>query len=155
MKINVLCIGKTNEKYLVEGIEIYKKRLKHYINFELEILPDVKLTSDPNILIQREGNTFLQKIDKEDFLVICDEKGKQNTSIQFASFLQNQMNQGTRKVIFMIGGAFGIDQRLKQRANQVLSLSDMTFSHQMIRLFLVEQIYRGFTIIKNEKYHNE
>lgn len=154
MKITILCIGKTNEKYLENGIDIYSNRLKHYTRYELKILPDVKKYASNADLMDKEAHEFLQCIASDDFLIVCDEHGGQFTSEHFAALLEQKMVESTKHVIFLIGGAFGIAKFLKDRANLVISLSDMTFSHQMIRLFLVEQLYRGFTIIKNEKYHN-
>ena len=155
MKVVVLGIGKTNEKYLEEGVSIFEKRLKHYTNFEMKLVPDVKKYVNASDLLEKEGEAFLQYIEKEDFLILCDERGKRMTSVGLADFLEKQQVNATRRLVFLIGGAFGIGNNLRERADFLMSLSDLTFSHQMIRLFLVEQIYRAFTIIRNEKYHNE
>jgi 23S rRNA (pseudouridine1915-N3)-methyltransferase len=155
MKIIILGIGKTNEKYLTEGIDIFTKRLKHYTNFELLLLPDVKAIYDSKVLIEKETEQFLKHIKDDDFLILCDERGRLLTSIELSEFLTKRMVESNKRVIFLIGGAFGVSESIKKRANFTLSLSNLTFSHQMIRLFLSEQIYRAFTIIKNEKYHNE
>lgn len=155
MKITILGIGKTNEKYLIEGIEIYTQRLKHYTNFEFTLLPDVKVTNDSKALINKESDQFFKQIRDDDFVILCDEKGKTLTSIGLSEILARKMVESSKRVVFLIGGAFGVSDSIKKRANFTLSLSNLTFSHQMIRLFLVEQIYRAFTIIKNEKYHNE
>lgn len=154
MKITVLCIGKTNEKYLENGIDIFSNRLKHYTRYELKILHDIKKYASNTDLMEKEAQEYMQYIAPEDYLIVCDENGKQFTSEKFAEFLEQKMVESTKHVIFLIGGAFGIAKALKDRANLVMSMSGMTFSHQMIRLFMVEQLYRAFTIIKNEKYHN-
>ena len=155
MKVVVLGIGKTNEKYLEEGVSIFEKRLKHYTNFEMKLVPDVKKYANASDLLEKEGEAFLQYIEKEDFLILCDERGKRMTSLGLADLLEKQQVNATRRLVFLIGGAFGIGNNLRERADFLMSLSDLTFSHQMIRLFLVEQIYKAFTIIRNEKYHNE
>ena len=154
MKILLLCIGKTNEKYLEEGIKIYLKRLKHYTSFSLEIIKDVKSVKDRGQLMQAEFEAYKKHLTKEDYIVLLDENGKEKTSEQFASFIEQKQVQSTRRLVFVIGGAYGFDPAFKQMAKETLSLSKMTFSHQMIRLFFVEQVYRAFTIIRNEKYHN-
>ncbi|MBL7816205.1 MAG: 23S rRNA (pseudouridine(1915)-N(3))-methyltransferase RlmH [Saprospiraceae bacterium] len=156
MKIELWVIGKTTFKYLDEGIGLYEKRLKHYTNFELVVIPDVKnppLSSEA--LKIKEGESILNKLNKEDFLILLDENGKQQTSVDFSKFIDNQQVNATKRMVFQIGGAYGFSEAVYARANQKLSLSKMTFSHQMIRLFFVEQLYRAFTIIKGEKYHNE
>ena len=158
MKIECWCIGKTAFDYLKEGIEVYTKRIVHYTPFEWTVLPDVKNGGayDKETLKKKEGDLVLDKLSKEDYLVLLDEKGKSLTSIQFARFIEDRIAQGgAKKMVFLIGGAFGFSEEVRQRANHTLSFSTMTFSHQMIRLFLVEQVYRAFTILKGEKYHNE
>lgn len=156
MKIELWVIGKTTSKYLLEGITEYEKRLKHYTNFELVILPDIK---SPPLSIEalkiKEGELILNKLSKDDFLILLDERGKQWASIEFSKFIEQQQVNGVKRVIFQIGGAFGFSEAVYARANREMSLSKMTFSHLMIRLFFVEQLYRAFTIIKGEKYHNE
>lgn len=155
MKVAVYGIGKTNESYLEEGIAIYLKRLKHYTNIEMLWLADVKKFSDQADLMAKESEHFQQQISNDDFLIVCDERGKSLTSKGMSMMLETRQVAGTKRVVFLIGGAFGVSDVLKKRADLLLSLSDMTFSHQMIRLFLMEQIYRAFTILRNEKYHNE
>lgn len=156
MKIELWVIGKTAFKYLDEGIAVYEKRLKHYVNFDLVVLPDIK---NPPLSIEalktKEGELILAKLTKDDYLILLDEKGKQLTSIDFSTFIEQQQINAVKRVIFQIGGAFGFSEAVYARANREVSLSKMTFSHQMIRLFFVEQLYRAFTIIKGEKYHNE
>lgn len=157
MKITLLVIGKTDEKYLREGIEKYLKRLAHYTTFEmLEHSLARKLQSLPLAqLMQKEAEVILQQMEKADYSVLLDEKGKTFTSVEFASFIQLRLNQSVKNLLFVVGGAWGFDETVKEKANMKLSLSAMTFSHQMVRLFFVEQLYRAFTIIRNESYHNE
>jgi 23S rRNA (pseudouridine1915-N3)-methyltransferase len=156
MKIELWAIGKTDTAYIKEGIALYEKRLKHYITFELVILPDVKnppLSADA--LKIKEGEIILGKLQKDDVLIALDERGKMYGSMEFADFIEQKQNQSTKRLILLIGGAYGFSEAVYQKANSQISLSKMTFSHQMIRLFFVEQLYRAFTIIKGEKYHNE
>jgi 23S rRNA (pseudouridine1915-N3)-methyltransferase len=156
MKVELWVVGKTAFKYLDEGVALYEKRLKHYTSFELVVLPDVKnppLSTDA--LKTKEGELILNRLTKDDVLILLDENGKHQTSIEFSKFIENQQNNATKRLVFQIGGAFGFSEAVYNRANFKLSLSKMTFSHQMIRLFFVEQLYRAFTIIRGEKYHNE
>lgn len=155
MKIKLIAIGKTDEKYLQDGIAKYLDRLKHYISFELVVINDVKIGSKPNTLLQKEkeAELFFDKIQPNDYVVLLDENGKSVTSVAFADYVQKRMNAST-DVVFLIGGPFGFSDKIYLRANDKISLSKMTFSHQMIRLFFVEQVYRAFTIIKGEKYHH-
>jgi 23S rRNA (pseudouridine1915-N3)-methyltransferase len=157
MKVEFWITGKTAFPYLDEGIAIYEKRLRNYLNFQIIIFPDIKnaksLTSD--LLKQKECEQQLAKLQKDDFLVLLDERGKQWTSIEFANFMEQKMQQSAKRIIFVVGGAFGFSDAMYARANQQLSLSKMTFSHQMIRLFFVEQLYRAMTITRGEPYHNE
>lgn len=156
MKIELWVIGKTAFKYLDEGIAVYEKRLKHYVNFDLVVLPDVKNPPlSTEALKTKEGELILNKLQKDDLLILLDENGKHLTSIDFSKFIENQQINATKRIIFQIGGAYGFSEAVYARANQKMSLSKMTFSHQMIRLFFVEQLYRAFTILKGEKYHNE
>lgn len=156
MKIELWWIGKTKMQYLETGIAEYSKRLKFYTTFETRTIPDVRKAGrlSPGQLLKKEAESVLDKLDPGSTLILLDEKGKSFTSTGFASFIQQKMNQSTRELIFLIGGAFGFDPLLYNRADYKLSLSDMTFSHQMVRLFFVEQLYRAFTILNNEKYHN-
>ncbi|WP_437917772.1 23S rRNA (pseudouridine(1915)-N(3))-methyltransferase RlmH [Sphingobacterium sp. LRF_L2] len=157
MKISLLCIGKTDESFIREGIENYMKRLKHYINFELVVIPDLKnaknLTQDLQKI--KEGELLLKQVNNVDFVVLLDERGKDYRSVDFSKFLEQKMIGSVSHIIFIIGGPYGFSDELYERANQKLSLSKMTFSHQMVRLFFIEQIYRAFTIIRNEPYHHE
>src|SRR5690554_2445814 len=157
MNIKLILVGKTEEKYLKEGIEIFQRRLKHYIPFEIIIIPplkDIKNLS-ANIIKDREGELILKQIEKIDKVYLFDEKGEEFSSRGFADFFQKNMNLGTKSIGFVVGGAFGFYKEVYSRVGGRISISKMTFSHQMIRLMIVEQIYRAFTIIKNEPYHNE
>lgn len=157
MHITLLCIGKTDEGYLKEGMAIYIKRLSHYISFELSEIPDSKKWNalPPDRQKEREGEAILQYIDKHDFCVLLDEKGKSFTSVEFSGFLQQQMNKAVKKLLFVVGGPWGFSKEVYEKAHLKLSLSPMTFSHQMVRLFFTEQLYRAFTILRNESYHND
>ena len=156
MNIKLISIGKTDDRALDGLIQNYIKRLKHYINFEFVILPDLKNRKNLSIEQQKvlEGNLLLKNFQKSDFVVVLDEKGLQSSSLGFSKYLAKKMNAGTKQLVFVIGGPYGFSEAVYQRANQKMSLSKMTFSHQMVRLFFVEQIYRAFTIIKNEPYHH-
>ena len=157
MKITLLAIGKTNAKYLQEGIEQYTKRLSHYIPFELKILPDVKTTKALSTDKQKEmeGEMFMSAIQQGDWVTLLDERGKEFTSRDFAAYIDKKMITIPKNLIFIIGGPYGFSKAMYERANEKLSLSKMTFSHEMIRLFFVEQIYRAMTILKGEPYHHD
>lgn len=156
MKITLIAIGKTEDKYLIEGIEKYLGRLKHYINFNLLIIPDVKNTKNLTEAQQKnkEAEAIHKQISNSDVVVLMDEKGKKYSSVSFANYLNKQMIGSVQHLVFIIGGPYGFDESIYKRANTTISLSDMTFSHQMVRLFFVEQLYRAFTILKNEPYHH-
>jgi 23S rRNA (pseudouridine1915-N3)-methyltransferase len=155
MKIEVWAIGKTSEPYLETGIAIFEKRLKNYLPFQLFILPNIKIkTTDAQLTKQEEAKLVLAKLNPDDYLILLDERGKQFSSTELAHRMEQLLSSSHRRVIFLIGGAFGFSQEVYQRANAQLSLSSMTFSHQMIRLFLLEQLYRAMTILRNEPYHN-
>ena len=157
MKITLLLIGKTADKYLEEGISKYEGRLKHYISFRIEIIPELKNTKSLSEKQQKEkeAELILKHLAPQDFLVLLDERGKQLSSIELSGFFQKSMLSSVPNVVFLVGGPYGVDESVSKRANTVLSLSKMTFSHQMIRLFIAEQVYRAFTILKNEPYHHE
>ncbi len=157
MNIKLIVVAKTDSKYLQEGIDVYINRLKHYINFEMVTIPALKdlKNSSPDEIKEREAALLLKQLEKSDYIVLLDEHGKEYTSMEYSQYLQKQMNAGTRNLTFVIGGAFGFSPKLHNKAHDKLSLSQMTFSHQMIRLFFVEQLYRAFTILHNEPYHNE
>jgi len=156
MTIKLLAIGKTDNKQLQQLIDDYTKRLGFYIKFELEIIPDLKkvknLSEDQQK--QKEGELILSKTTLSDVLILLDENGKQYDSVQFANYLQKHMNSGIKQLIFVIGGPYGFSPEVYNKAQGKVSLSKMTFSHQMVRLFMIEQLYRGFTILKNEPYHH-
>lgn len=156
MKITLIAVGKTEDKYLIEGIEKYLNRLKHYIGFNILIIPDIKNTKNLTEAQQKskEAEFIAKQINPADVVVLLDEKGKKHSSVSFANYLNKQMIGSVQHLVFIIGGPYGFDETIYKRANSSLSLSDMTFSHQMVRLFFVEQLYRAFTILKNEPYHH-
>ena len=157
MKITLLSVGKTEEKYLQSGIDIYLKRLKHYIKLEVVEIAELKNTKGLSQEQQKtkEAELILKKLIATDFVVLLDERGQELSSIQFADLLNKRMLASTQNLDFIIGGPYGFDNSIYQRANDKLSLSKLTFSHQMVRLFFAEQVYRAFTILKNEPYHHE
>lgn len=152
-----MAIGKTTTKYIQEGIELYKKRLTHYIPFELKLLPDVKATKALTMERQKEmeEEIFMSSINSGDFVVLLDERGKEMTSRDFSVYINKKMSVVPKNLIFVIGGPYGFSQGMYDRAQEKLSLSKMTFSHEMIRLFFVEQIYRAMTILRGEPYHHD
>lgn len=155
MKIELWAIGKTSEKYLEAGIGIFEKRLKNYLPFSLHILPDVKVkTADSQKIKKEEGELILSKINPDDWLVLLDEQGQQFSSVELSRWLEKRLAGSGRKMVFLIGGAFGFSPEVYARANESLALSKLTFSHQMVRLFCLEQLYRAMTILRNEPYHN-
>ncbi|MFT5077932.1 MAG: 23S rRNA (pseudouridine1915-N3)-methyltransferase [Planctomycetota bacterium] len=156
MKITLLAIGKTDDKKLIELTEVYIKRLSHYVSFTFEIIPDIKKTKNLSEAQQKqlEGEEILKRTQTADALILLDEKGKTYNSEKFSQYLQKHMNSGLKNLIFVIGGPYGFSDEMYSRANGKVSLSAMTFSHQMVRLFFIEQIYRGFTILRNEPYHH-
>ena len=157
MKIKLIVVGKTNAKYLAEGEKEYEKRLSNYIKYEEIIIPDVKNSGklSENELKKKEGQLILGKIDNNEHIILLDDKGKSHSSVEFANFLQQKMNSSLKSLVFVVGGAFGFSDKVYQRANSKLSLSKMTFSHQMVRLIFKEQLYRGLSILRGEKYHHE
>lgn len=157
MNIKLIAIGKTDNKNLQTLIEEYTKRLSFYIKFDLEIIPDIKNVKNLSEAQQKEkeGELILSKITATDNLILLDENGITFSSIGFSEFLQKKMNAGIKTLVFVIGGPYGFSETVYQKANGKVSLSEMTFSHQMVRLFVIEQIYRGFTILKNEPYHHQ
>lgn len=157
MKIKLLVIGRTSDSRLDELIAEYSMRVGRYLPFELEVIPDLKKSKSlPETLIkEKEAKLILEKVQASDVVYLLDEKGKQHTSISFSKFLQEQMNRGHKQIVFIVGGAYGFSPEVYKRATGLLSLSKMTFSHQMVRLFFVEQLYRGFTILRNEPYHHQ
>ena len=156
MKILFLVIGKTDESYLDTGILKYIKRLEHYVPFEMKIIHDIKnrktLTEEQQK--KAEGELILSNINIGDDLVLLDENGKTFSSVTFSQWIEKQMNIGSKRMIFVVGGPYGFSKEVYAKAKFKISLSEMTFSHQMIRLIFVEQLYRAFTIIKGEPYHH-
>jgi 23S rRNA (pseudouridine1915-N3)-methyltransferase len=157
MKITFLTVGKTEDAYLKDGIEKYVKRLKHYTKLELIDLAELKNTKALTAEQQKakEAEMILKKITVTDYVILLDENGAEVTSKQFAGYLNKKAIGATTSLVFVVGGPYGFDETIYQRANDKVSLSRMTFSHQMVRLFFVEQLYRAFTIIKGEPYHHE
>ena len=157
MNIRLLTIGKTDNKSLQTLIDDYTKRLSFYVKFDLEIIPDIKNVKNLSEAQQKEkeGELILSKITPTDHLILLDENGKTFSSVGFSDFLQKKMNAGTKTLVFVIGGPYGFSETVYQKAQGKVSLSEMTFSHQMVRLFVIEQIYRGFTILRNDPYHHQ
>jgi 23S rRNA (pseudouridine1915-N3)-methyltransferase len=157
MKVTLLVIGKTDKGYLKEGIDIYVKRLFHYIPFEIKIIPDLKNNKNLSAEQQkiREGEKMLEQIQSSDYFILLDENGKEFSSVDFSEWIEKHMVAGVRHLVFAIGGPYGFSQPLRERANGKISLSKMTFSHQMVRVIFVEQLYRAMTIIKGEPYHHQ
>ena len=157
MNIKLIAIGKTDNKNLQSLMEEYQKRLSFYIKFELEVIPDIKNAKNLSETQQKEkeGELILSKLAPTDFLILLDENGKLFSSIDFANELQKKMNAGIKTLVYVIGGPYGFSEAVYQKAQQKISLSKMTFSHQMVRLFFIEQVYRGFTILRNEPYHHQ
>ncbi len=157
MKTEFWQIGKTSFPYLSEGMKIYEKRLGRYLAFQSLVLPDVKNANKlpPEKLKIKEGEVVLNKINPGDFLVLLDERGKELSSVQFSKFMEQKLASGRKRMVFLVGGAYGFSSAIYQRADYQLSFSKMTFSHQMIRLFFLEQLFRAMSILKGEPYHNE
>ncbi|NNK82850.1 MAG: 23S rRNA (pseudouridine(1915)-N(3))-methyltransferase RlmH [Flavobacteriaceae bacterium] len=156
MTIKLLAIGKTDNKQLIQLIDDYQKRLKFYIKFSFEIIPDIKNAKNLSEAQQKqkEGDLILSKVSSSDALVLLDENGKQMDSVAFSGYLQKQMNSGLKQLVFVIGGPYGFSNDLYAKAQGKIALSKMTFSHQIVRLFFIEQLYRGFTILRKEPYHH-
>ena len=157
MTIKLITIGKTDSPELHMLICTYQNRLKHYVKFELELLPDIKNAKNLSETAQKEkeGELILKKLKDTDLLVLLDENGKMYSSVDFSHYLQKKMNAGTKSLILAIGGPYGFSDAVHRKADGKISLSKMTFSHQMVRLIVVEQLYRAFTILRNEPYHHQ
>lgn len=157
MKLTLLLVGKTDEGFVKQAFELFEKRLKHYLVFTSFVLPDIKnagkISADE--LKTKEGELLLKQIQAADFVLLLDDKGQQFTSKEYATYLQKLMNAGTKNLVVVVGGAFGFSPQVYARANARLSLSKMTLTHQMVRIFFLEQTYRAMTIIKGESYHHE
>jgi 23S rRNA (pseudouridine1915-N3)-methyltransferase len=156
MRITLLTVGKTTDHYLLEGIDKYVQRLKHYVPFKMLELPELKHTKSLSQEQQkaREATLILKQLNPTDYLILLDEQGKEMTSTYFSTFLNKKMVGAVQHLIFVIGGPYGFDSCVYSRANERISLSKMTFSHQMVRLFFMEQLYRAYTILKGEPYHH-
>jgi 23S rRNA (pseudouridine1915-N3)-methyltransferase len=157
MNIKLIAIGKTDNKQLQTLLDDYQKRLSFYVKFDLEVILDLKNVKNLSELQQKEkeGELILSKITSTDQLILLDENGKNFSSMAFSAELQKKMNSGIKTLVFVIGGPYGFSDAVYQKAQGKISLSQMTFSHQMVRLFFIEQLYRGFTILKNEPYHHQ
>lgn len=156
MEIQLLCVGKTDRTFWSTAVAEYQKRLQQYIKFSISYLPDVKASKKANALkIKTEEAKFiLQKVKPEDTVILLDERGKTFTSQDFSKDIENHMISGKKRILFIVGGAYGFSNELYQKFPKRMALSQMTFSHQMVRLFFCEQLYRAFTIIHNHPYHN-
>ena len=157
MKICLLVIGKSDEEYLQKGIELFMKRIPHYISFEMKVIPDLKNSKNLSEEQQKakEGELILQQLIPSDDLLLLDEQGLETSSVEFARFLEKKMISGIKRLVFLIGGPYGFSESVYARANGKVSLSKMTFSHQMVRLIFLEQLYRAMTILKGEPYHHQ
>jgi 23S rRNA (pseudouridine1915-N3)-methyltransferase len=157
MKITLILTGKTDDSYIKEGFLMYEKRLKHYIKLETKVIPALSETKnlEPARVKDKEAELQFKLIEDADTVVLLDEKGKEYRSLEFAAFLQQKMNSSVKNLVFIVGGPYGFSEKMYKRANAKMSLSKMTFSHQLVRLLFMEQLYRAFTIIRNEPYHHE
>jgi len=157
MNIALIQVGKTDASYIREGVDLYLKRINHYTKFDIITVPDLKntskLTSDQQKI--EEGKLILSQFSTGDYVVLLDESGRQGGSVDFAAWMQKRMNAGVRRLCFVIGGPYGFSKEVYARANDRISLSPMTFSHQLVRIVFAEQLYRAFTILNNEPYHHE
>ena len=156
MKIQFWSIGKSHEAYVKQGVEDFSQRINNYFKLEWELIPNIKEAAGLSVseLKKKEAEVVLAKLQRDDFLVALEERGKQMTSTELANFLQIRANSATKRVVFLIGGAFGLDETVLNRSNTKWSLSNLVFPHQLVRLILAEQVYRACTILRNEKYHH-
>ena len=155
MNIKLVVIGETNNKNLKALTDQYINKLKHYITFDLIIIKDQKKKLPESIQIKKEGEKILSILKKNEFIILLDENGEHKSSVAFSKFIQKKLNSGIKTITFIIGGPYGFSSEIKSISNYQLSLSKMTFSHEMIRLFFTEQLYRAFSILKNEPYHHQ
>jgi len=157
MKITLLTVGKTDVKWVREGLDLYISRLSHYIKFAMVEIPELKNVSalSKEEIKVREGELILKNIRQDDHVVLLDERGEMFTSISFASKIESHLSRGGSDIVFVVGGAYGFSDAVYKRCNSKISLSKMTFSHQMVRAIFVEQLYRAFTIMRGEPYHHE
>ena len=155
MKITLLTVGKTDVRWVREGLELYVSRLSHYVRFSLKEIPELKNVSafTKEQIKEKEGDLILSSLAPGDFVVLLDERGRKYRSVEFADFIRERLNRGA-DMVFVVGGAYGFSQKVYSRADSMMSLSDMTFSHQMVRTIFAEQLYRAFTIIRGEPYHH-
>ena len=156
MKMTLLTVGKTDVRWVREGLELYVSRLEHYVKFALKEIPELKNVSafTREQIKEKEGDLILSSLAPGDFVVLLDERGRKYRSVEFADFIRERLNRGA-DMVFVVGGAYGFPQKVYSRADSMMSLSDMTFSHQMVRTIFAEQLYRAFTIIRGEPYHHE
>lgn len=156
MKLNLLLCGKTDFPWTATGMDIYSKRIKNYVPFDIKVLPDLKNTANLSAdeIKNAEGQKILNAMTPSDFVILLDENGRSLSSVDFASDIQKLMNSGRKNIFFVIGGPYGFSKKVYERANDKISLSPMTFSHQIVRLIFLEQLYRAFTILNNEPYHH-
>lgn len=157
MKICLLVIGKTDATYIIDAVKEYAGRVNHYLQFEMQTIPDIKNAKNLTLEQQKEkeGEIILKSLQAGDYLVLLDEQGKEFTSVQFANYIEKKTHTVSKRLVFVIGGPYGFSASVYHKALEKISLSKMTFSHQMIRLFFVEQLYRAMTILNNEPYHHE
>ena len=157
MNLSLLTVGKTDIQWVREGLDVYVSRLRHYVPFSVTEIPELKKVSalTEAQIKEKEGELILRQVGTSDILILLDERGTQYRSVEFAQWLEKQMNQGARNLIFAVGGAYGFSPAVYERANGKIGLSQMTFSHQMVRTIFAEQLYRAFTILKGEPYHHE
>ena len=157
MKVELWWVGNTAERYLKEGMQVYEKRIKHYLPFEVSTISDIKNAAkmSEQVLKDKEGEVILKKLKQGDRLILLDERGKTYTSMKFAKHIEQILQYSHHRIVFLIGGAYGFSDAVYKRANERWSLSSMTFSHQMVRLFTLEQIYRALTILNHQPYHHE
>lgn len=157
MKIELIIVGKTDSDWIKQGFDVYQKRIAHYISFNSTILLDIKNRKNLSERQQKEqeGNLIIKQIQNSDFVILLDENGSQYDSVQFSAFLQKKMNSGIKRLVFIIGGPYGFSDEIYNLSNYKISLSKMTFSHQMVRPFFLEQLYRAFSILNNEPYHHK
>ena len=156
MKIQLIVIGKTNQPFVKQGLDVFCSRLEHYFPFELEIIPDIKNTKKLSVEQQKakEGECIFQSLQHGDYIVLLDEHGKEFTSVQFAEFIEKKSHTGLKRLVFVIGGAYGFSPAVYETAHEKVALSKMTFPHQLVRLIFLEQLYRAMTILNNEPYHH-
>ena len=157
MKIQLLTVGKTQQDFVQKGVDEFAGRIKHYLPFESEVIPDLKNTRNlsQEQIKEKEGELILKHIRSEDYIVLLDEKGKEFTSLLFAQYIEKKMHSVSKRLVFIIGGAYGFSPAVYQAAHEKIALSKMTFSHQIIRVIFIEQLYRALSILNNEPYHHE